>query len=100
MEIGIRPLLAVMAVALLGAGCDAVPDTRPDAQPAGLTAPDTTVANAHAATINPGSDDEEVECETEVATGTMMPKKFCISASQKKLNQESAQDMMNAAKPR
>jgi hypothetical protein len=81
MKIGIRCSFAVMVLALLGAGCAGQP------QQAGQPASVAATAPAAPAAAN---DDDAVECEDTVSTGTMIQKQVCYSASQKAQQQQDA----------
>ena len=84
MKVRARHSLAVMVLALLGAGCA---DEPPQAGQAAAQ-PDKVAAAAPAAAAG---DDPIVECDDDATTGTMIHKKVCYTASQKAQQQKDAQ---------
>jgi hypothetical protein len=84
MKIGTRHTLAVMVLALLGAGCADQP------QPAGPAVQPANVAAAAAAAPAPAAaNNDDLECDDTANTGTMIHKKVCTTASQRTEDQRN-----------
>lgn len=94
MALELRPALAAMVLAVLAAGCDTVPQTAPPAQPV----QDAPAAAAAATTTTASSDDsDDIECESDATTGSMIHKK-CTTADQRKAAQQDAQSFEGTLK--
>lgn len=93
MGMELRPALAAMLLAVLAAGCDTVPQTAPAAQPVQSAAP-----GAAAATTTASSDDsDDIECESDATTGSLIHKK-CTTADQRKEAQQNMQTFLGDMK--
>ena len=95
MGMELRPALAAMALAVLAAGCDTVPETAPPAQPVQSAPP--AVATAATTTTASSDNSDDIECESDAATGSLIHRK-CTTADQRKAAQQDFQTFVGDMK--